>query len=119
MVLVKDQAEVGIMSAIGAFSNYRMDQVSPLNSTTLTGQSYFRNLFCVTLEYMLPAASTNHISHEKSVKKEQLERVFADGTLSVVWSTAIYALLKFKQVGIVDSHRVSLEVDNQIGSASS
>jgi hypothetical protein len=107
------------MNTIRAFSTYGMDHVGLVNSAALTGERYLRNLFCVTLEYMLPAITTNHISHEKSVKKEQLERVFADGTLSVVWSTAIYALLKFKQVGIVDSHRVSLEVDNQIGSASS
>jgi hypothetical protein len=104
------------MSAIRAFSTYSMDHVGLVNSATLTGQSYFRNLFCVTLEYMLPA---NHISHEKSVKKVQLERVFAGATLSFVWPTAIYALLKFKKVGIVDSNCVSLEVDNQIGSASS
>ena len=107
------------MSAIRAFSTYSMDHVGLVNSATLTGQSYFRNLFCVTLEYMLPAAHTNHISYKKSVKKEQLEMVFAGATLSVVWPTAIYALLKFKQVGIVDSYSVSLEVDNQIGSASS
>jgi hypothetical protein len=39
--------------------------------------------------------------------------------LSSVWPTAIYGLLKFKKVGIVDSYCVSLEVDNQIDSASS
>jgi hypothetical protein len=97
------------MSAIRAFSTYNMDHVGLVNSATMTGQSYFRNLFCVTLEYMLPAASTNHISHEKSVKKVQLERVFAGATLSFVWPTAIYGLLKFKKVGIVDSYCVSLE----------
>src|SRR5215213_3130820 len=107
------------MSAIRAFSTYSMGHVGRFSSASLTGQSYFRNLFCVRVEYMLPAASTNHISHDKSVKKEQSERVFAGATLSFVWPTAIYGLLKFKKVGIVDSYCVSLEVDNQIDSASS
>jgi hypothetical protein len=107
------------MSAIRAFLTYSTDHVGLVNSATMIGQIYFRNLFFVTLEYMLPAAPTNHISHEKSVKKVQSERVFAGPTLSFVWPTAIYALLKFKKVGIVDSYCVSLEVDNQIDSASS
>lgn len=105
------------MSAIGAFSTYGMDHVGLVNSARLTGQSYFRNFFCVTLEYMLPAAPTNEMSYEKSVKKEQLERVFAGAPLSIFRPTAIYALLKFNQVG--REPLLSSEVDNQIGSASS
>jgi hypothetical protein len=98
VVLVKGEAEVGIMSAIGAFSNYRMDQVSPLNSATQTGQSYFRNLSCMIPEYKPPAASTDQMSYKKSVKKEQLERVFNGAALGIVRPTAIYALFKFKRV---------------------
>ena len=107
------------MSAIGTFSTYGIDQVSLVNSATLTGQSYFRKLSYVTAEYKLPADPTNQRSHDKSVKKKQLERVFAGAALSIARPTAIYALLKFKQVGIVESHCVSLEVDNQIGSTGS
>jgi hypothetical protein len=86
------------MSAIGAFSNYGMDQVSPVNSATLTGQSYFRNLCYMIPEFKPPVASTDQMSYEKSVKKEQLERVFNGAALSIVRPTAIYALFKFKRV---------------------
>jgi len=85
------------MSAIGTFSTYGIDQVSLVNSATLTGQSYFRKLSYVTAEYKLPADPTNQRSHDKSVKKKQLERVFAGAALSIARPTAIYALLKFKQ----------------------
>lgn len=86
------------MSAIGAFSTYGMEQVSLVNSAILTGQSYFRNLSYVTPEHMPPAAPIIQMLHEKSVKKEQLERVFAGAALSIVRLTAIYALLKFKEI---------------------
>jgi hypothetical protein len=86
------------MSAIRALSTYGIDQVSLVNSATLTGQSYFRKLSYVTPEYKLPADPTNQRSHDKSVKKKQLERVFADAALSIVRLTAIYALLKFKEI---------------------
>jgi hypothetical protein len=86
------------MSAIGTFSTYGIDQVSLVNSATLTGQSYFRNLSYMTPEHMPPAAPMIQMSHEKSVKKEQLERVFAGAALSIVRLTAIYALLQFKEI---------------------
>jgi hypothetical protein len=86
------------MSAIGTFSTYGTDQVSLVNSATLTGQSYFRNLSYMTPEHMPPAAPMIQMSHEKSVKKEQLERVFAGAALSIVRLTAIYALLQFKEI---------------------
>ena len=86
------------MSTIGTFSTYGIDQVSLVNSATLTGQSYFRNLSYVTPEHMPPAAPMIQMSHEKSVKKEQLERVFAGAALSTVRLTAIYALLQFKEM---------------------
>ena len=40
-ILGKGDAQVGIVSAIGAFSALGMDHLSLVNSTTLTGQSYF------------------------------------------------------------------------------
>jgi len=86
------------MSAIGAFSTYGIDQVSLVNSAILTGQSYFRNLSYVTPEHMPLAAPMIQMSHEKSVKKKQLERVFAGAALSIVRLTAIYALLQFKEI---------------------
>jgi hypothetical protein len=58
-ILVKRAAGIGIVSAIGAFSTHGMDLVCLVNSATLTRQSYFRNLSCVTPEYKLPAAPTN------------------------------------------------------------
>lgn len=98
------------MSAIGAFSNYRMDQVSPLNSATLTGQSYFRNLTCMIPEYKPPAASTDQMSYKESVKKEQLERVFNGAALGIVRPTAIYALFKFKRVQATCTTKLYLAV---------
>ncbi len=98
------------MSAIGAFSNYGMDQVSTVNSATLTGQSYFRNLCCMIPEYKPPAASTDQMSYDKSVKKEQLERVFNGEALSIVRPTAIYALFKFKRVQATCTTKLYLAV---------
>ncbi|HEV3432693.1 MAG TPA: hypothetical protein VG098_01745, partial [Nitrososphaera sp.] len=65
---------------------------------TLRGQSYFRNLSCLTPEYKLPAAPANQTSQEKSVEKEHLERLFAATALSIIKPTAICALFKFKEV---------------------
>jgi hypothetical protein len=81
VIRVEDDAEVGILSAIGAFSTYGIDFVGLVNGTTLTGQSYFRKLSCVTREYKLPAVPTSYTSYEKPVKKEQLERVIAGAAL--------------------------------------
>jgi hypothetical protein len=47
---------------------------------------------------MPPAAPMIQMSHEKSVKKKQLERVFAGAALSIFRLTAIYALLQFKEI---------------------
>jgi hypothetical protein len=97
-ILVKGDREVGILAAIGAFLTYGTDNVCLVNSATLAGQSYFRNLSCVTPEYKLPATPTNETSHESSVKKVQSEGMFAGAALSIIKPTAIYALLKFKEV---------------------
>jgi hypothetical protein len=86
------------VSAIGAFSTHGVDLVCLVNSAILTGQSYFRNLSCVTPEYKLPAAPANQTSQEKSVEKEHLERLFAGAALSIIKPTAICALFKFKEV---------------------
>ena len=86
------------MDTVGAFSTYRRNEVDLVNNTTLTGQSYFGNLPCVTYEYKLPAAATNQTPQEKSNKKQRVERVFADAALNIVKPTANYAVLKFKEV---------------------
>jgi hypothetical protein len=99
-ILVKGNAEVGgIVGTVGAFSTYRRDDVDLLNNTTLTGQSYFRNLSRVTFEYKLPAAATNQTPQKKSNKKQHVERVFADAALNIIKPTAIYAVLKFRGTG--------------------
>jgi hypothetical protein len=97
-ILVKDDAEVGTVGTVGAFSTYRRNDVNLVNNTTLTGQSCFGNLSRVTYEYKLPAAATNQTPQEKSNKKQHMERVFADAALNIVKPTAIYAVLKFKEV---------------------
>jgi hypothetical protein len=97
VIRVEDDAEVGILSAIAAFSTYGKDFVALVNGTTPTVQSYFRKLSCMTREHKLPVAPTSYTSYEKPVKKEQLERVIAGGALSIIKPTTIYALLKFKK----------------------
>jgi hypothetical protein len=86
------------VGTIGAFSTYGMDHVDLVNNTTLTGLCYFRRLWRVTREYKLPAAPTNQTPQEKSVKKQQLERVLAGAGLTIVKPAAIYAVVKFKEV---------------------
>lgn len=86
------------MGTVGAFSTCRRNDVDLVNNTTLTGQSCFGNLSRVTYEYKLPAAATNQTPQEKSNKKQHMERVFADAALNIVKPTAIYAVLKFKEV---------------------
>ena len=68
-ILVKGDADVGIVGTVGAFSTYGRDHVDLVNNTTLTGQSYFRKSSRVTYEYKLPAAATNQMPQEKSNKK--------------------------------------------------
>jgi hypothetical protein len=81
----------------GAFSTYGRDHVDLVNNTTLTGQSYFRQLSRVTYEYKLPEAAMNQ-TPQKSAMKPHLERVLADAALTIVKPTAIYVVLKFKEV---------------------
>lgn len=113
-ILVKGDAEGGtMMSAIVAFSTYHgMDYVGLVNGATLTGASYFRDMPYLTQEHVLPAAPTNQMSYGKSDKKEQLERVFASAALSIARPTAIYALLKFKEVRPTCRTKFDLEEDH-------
>jgi hypothetical protein len=52
----------------------------------------------LTYEDKLPAAATNQTPQEKSNKKQRVERVFTDAALNIVKPTAIYAVVKFKEV---------------------
>ena len=85
------------MGTTGTFSTYGRDHVDLVNNTTLTGQSYFRQLSRVTYEYKLPEVAMNQ-TPQKSAIKPHLERVFADAALTIVKPTAIYVVLKFKEV---------------------
>jgi hypothetical protein len=107
--VVKGDAEVGMVNAIGAFSTYGMDHVGLGDRGTLTGQSCYRDLSCVIPEYELPAAApTKQTSHERSVKKERLESVFTGAALSIIKPTVIYTQPKFKEVWATCSTKFDL-----------
>jgi hypothetical protein len=99
-ILVKGAPAVDIMSAVGPFSTYGIDHVSLVNNATLTSQSYFRNLCCITAGYKSfpQQPPIDQMSYEKSVNKEHLERSFYVALLSIDMPATIHLLLKFKIV---------------------
>jgi hypothetical protein len=98
-ILLTDDTKVGtlwyklcfhVMKRIMGFSQQQ--------STRMARHRFFESFITTHRKYKPPEAPTKQTSHDKPLKNEQMERIFAGATLSVFKQTAIYALFKLKEV---------------------